>query len=278
MIKTDTDDVKIKECFLIRIKVEAAVLGVILLENLQRKQDFEFLPFIVSFRKFSMWSFLSDILLSFGQECLCAGRLGPRSRCWDRGCATSQRRQPGRTQTPWDTVLLGAEGAARCGALMGCCQDDVPDVAEELAPGGHAVMVFRGSPSWRRAVLAHAAASNSGPPAAGSQPCMRAAGLMESPGRGGAVSSWLHFIEQENFIFSKQCQLERDCSMAASQWRATAAGTALKDPICGGVLLGPGRGQLRSLLLLQLMVLSFSAGSLSRGDRDHQVSPEPMVC
>ena len=54
MIKTDEDDVKIKECFLIQIKVEAAVLGVILLENLQRKRDFEFLPFIVSFRKFSI--------------------------------------------------------------------------------------------------------------------------------------------------------------------------------------------------------------------------------
>lgn len=66
MIKTDTDDVKIKECFLVRIKVEAAVLGVILLENLQRKQDFEFLPFIVSFRKFSILSFLSAFLPLFG--------------------------------------------------------------------------------------------------------------------------------------------------------------------------------------------------------------------
>lgn len=146
--------------------------------------------------------------------------------------------------------VLGAEGAAWCRALMGCCQDDAPDVAEELAPEGHTVMVFRGSPSWRRAVLAHATASNSGIPAAESQSCMRVDGLMESPGCGGAVSSWLHFIEQDNFIFSKQCQLERDCSMAASQWRATAAGTAVKDPICRRILLGPGRGQLRSLLLL----------------------------
>lgn len=40
-IKTDQDDVKIKECFLIPMKAEAAVLGDILLENLQRKQDFE---------------------------------------------------------------------------------------------------------------------------------------------------------------------------------------------------------------------------------------------
>lgn len=70
---------------------------------------------------------------------------------------------------------------------------------------------------------------------------MRAAGLMESPGPGGAVSSWLCFIEQE-FIFSKQCQLERDCSMAASQWRATAAGAALKDPICGGSSWDRGGG------------------------------------
>lgn len=43
--------------------------------------------------------------------------------------------------------VLGAEGAAWCRALMGCCQDDAPDVAEELAPEGHAVMVFRGSPA-----------------------------------------------------------------------------------------------------------------------------------
>lgn len=85
---------------------------------------------------------------------------------------------------------------------------------------------------------------------------MRAAGLMESPSPGGTVSSWLCFIEQEEFIFSKQCQLERDCSMAASQWRATAAGAALKDPICVEILLGQGRGQLSSaLLLVQLLVL-----------------------
>lgn len=44
--------------------------------------------------------------------------------------------------------------------------------------------------------------------------------------------------------------------MAASQWRATAAGTALKDPICGGILLGQERGQLSSnLMLVQLLVL-----------------------
>lgn len=44
--------------------------------------------------------------------------------------------------------------------------------------------------------------------------------------------------------------------MAASQWRATAAGTALKDPICGGMLLGQGREQLSSaLLLVQLLAL-----------------------
>lgn len=71
MIKPDKDDVKIKECFLIRIKVEAAVLGVILLENLQRKQDFQFLPFIVRFRKFSMQSLLSAFLPWFAEESLC---------------------------------------------------------------------------------------------------------------------------------------------------------------------------------------------------------------
>lgn len=44
--------------------------------------------------------------------------------------------------------------------------------------------------------------------------------------------------------------------MAESQWRARAAGRALKDPICGGTLLGQGRGQLSSaLLMLQLLLL-----------------------
>lgn len=38
--------------------------------------------------------------------------------------------------------------------------------------------------------------------------------------------------------------------MAASQWRARAAGRALQDPICGGTLLGQGRGQLSSALWL----------------------------
>lgn len=101
MIKTDKDDVKIKECFLIRIKVKAAVLGVILLENLQRKQDFEFLPFIVSFRKFSMQSLLSAFLPWFGEQCLCAGCLGPCSCC--RGCGghVMSRMDPDPRNTPW---------------------------------------------------------------------------------------------------------------------------------------------------------------------------------
>lgn len=70
------------------------------------------------------------------------------------------------------------------------------------------------------------------------------------PGPGGAVWLWLCCTEQEGVIFSKQCQLERDCSMAASQWRAAAAGTALGDPDCAGILLGQGS----ALLLLQLLV------------------------
>ena len=44
--------------------------------------------------------------------------------------------------------------------------------------------------------------------------------------------------------------------MTASQWKATAAGTTMKATICGGILLGQGRGQLRSaFLLVQLLVL-----------------------
>lgn len=44
--------------------------------------------------------------------------------------------------------------------------------------------------------------------------------------------------------------------MAAWQWRAGAAGRALRDPICGGTLLGQGRGQPSSALcLLQLLLL-----------------------
>lgn len=104
MIKMDTDDVKIKECFLIRIKVEAAVHGVILLENLQRKQDFEFLPFIVSFRKFSIWSLLTDFLLSFGQESLCAGCPMPHSHCWGQGPRLPRVTSQG---TVWDIPPLG---------------------------------------------------------------------------------------------------------------------------------------------------------------------------
>lgn len=61
MIKMDIDDVKIKECFLIRIKVEAAVLWVIQLQNLQRKQDIELLPCIVTFRKFNLISLITPL-------------------------------------------------------------------------------------------------------------------------------------------------------------------------------------------------------------------------
>lgn len=117
MIKTDKDDVKIKECFLIRIKVKAAVLGVILLENLQRKQDFEFLPFIVSFRKFSMQSLLSAFLPWFGEQCLCAGCLGPCSCCW--GCAgdVMPRMDPDPRNTPW------SERGCSCWLLTASCKD-----------------------------------------------------------------------------------------------------------------------------------------------------------
>lgn len=48
--------------------------------------------------------------------------------------------------------------------------------------------------------------------------------------------------------------------MAVSQWRERAAGRALKDPMCGGTLLGQGRGQLSSALwLLQLLKLQEGA-------------------
>lgn len=155
---------------------------------------------------------------------------------YTRGYMTTQRHQTGWTQTHRE--LLGSRGS-HC--VLGTHELLPRQLSHVLWKSWHLEdMQSHSSRVHPVNVLAHVTASSLGIPAAGSQPCIRAAGLMESPSPGGAVSSWLYFIEQEEFIFSKQCQLERDCSMAASQWRATAAGTALKDPICGGILLGGG--------------------------------------
>lgn len=149
---------------------------------------------------------------------------------------------PGWTQTPG--TLLGREGCSVLG-VHSLCQDScatsghLGDLQARSATNG-LMSLMRDCP-WP----CHHHHSHSRMVAKHEGSILRDG---EGPSPGGAVSAWLCFTEQ-GFNFSKQCQLERDCSMAGSQWRARAAG---RTPSGEGPL-GQGRGQLWLLQLLWLL-------------------------